>query len=110
MIVELKLQKSLIFNLQLDEMQVERTGLILYAKKYAACVAFYAEILELPILFQNDDLTSFDFFGSYLMVEKEDRLAFLKDDSEIKNHSCIRLNVDDVFKISEELKLSLIHI
>lgn len=85
-------------------MKVERTGIILYVKKYEACVTFYTEILALPILFQNDDLTSFDFFGSYLMVEKEDRPDYLETDLEVMNHSCIRLHVDNVFKISETMK------
>ena len=85
-------------------MKVARTGLILYVKKYEACIAFYSEILILPILFKNEDLTCFDFFGTYLMVEKEDRKKYLEDSSEMKNTMCIRMNVDDVFKISEELK------
>lgn len=85
-------------------MEVARTGLILYVKNYEACIAFYSEILRLPMLFQNEVLTSFDFFGTYLMVEKEDRKEYVEAISELKNTMCIRINVDDVFKISEELK------
>ncbi len=85
-------------------MKIERTGLILYVKAYKECLSFYTEILSLSILFQNDDLTCFDFFGTYLMVEKEDREAYLEDNSEKKNYSCLRINVDDVKAISEKLK------
>ena len=85
-------------------MKIERTGLILYVKAYKKCVAFYAEILNLSILFQNENLTCFDFFGTYLMVEKEDRVEYLEGDSEIKNYNCLRINVDDVRAISEQLK------
>ena len=85
-------------------MKIERTGLILYVKAYKKCISFYAEILNLSILFQNEDLTCFDFFGTYLMVEKEDRTEYLEAISEVKNHSCLRINVDDVKAISEKLK------
>ncbi len=85
-------------------MKTERTGLILYVKEYKKCVIFYAEVLNLSILFQNAELTCFDFFGTYLMVEKEDRPEYLEEDSEIKNNTCLRINVEDVKTISEEIK------
>jgi lactoylglutathione lyase len=85
-------------------MDVSRTGHILYVKNYEKCVTFYKESLRLPILFQNEDLTCFDFYGTYLMVEKEDRQDYLNDDSKNKNYSCIRINVEDVKHHSDELK------
>ncbi|QRM89395.1 glyoxalase/bleomycin resistance/dioxygenase family protein [Lacinutrix sp. WUR7] len=85
-------------------MSIKRTGLILYVKAYKECVHFYAEVLSLSVLFQNEDLTCFDFFGTYLMVEKEDRLDYLEDVSENKNYSCLRINVADVRAVSETLK------
>ncbi|WP_034061596.1 VOC family protein [Lacinutrix jangbogonensis] len=85
-------------------MKIERTGLILYVKAYKKCVTFYAEMLSLSILFQNEELTCFDCFGTYLMVEKEDRLEYLEEDSKLKNYSCLRINVADVKTISEKLK------
>ena len=83
-------------------MKTERTGLILYVKEYKKCVLFYDEVLNLSILFQNEELTCFDFYGTYLMVEKEDRPEYLEGGSEIKNYSCLRINVDDVKSIAEE--------
>ena len=86
-------------------MKIERTGLILYVVKYDECVVFYKEVLNLKILFQNDDLTCFDFFGTYLMVEIENRNEFLEYDLGIpENFSCLRMNVENVKELSEELK------
>jgi lactoylglutathione lyase len=86
-------------------MKIERTGLILYAVKYDECVLFYKEVLNLRILFKNDDLTCFDFFGTYLMVEKEDRNEFLNNDlGSPENFSCLRMNVANVKEFSEHLK------
>ena len=86
-------------------MKIERTGLILYVVKYDECVVFYKEVLNLKILFQNDDLTCFDFFGTYLMVEIQNRNEFLDKDLGVpENFSCLRMNVENVKELSEELK------
>ena len=85
-------------------MSVKRAGLILYVKAYKECVHFYTKVLSLSILFRNDDLTCFDFFGTYLMVEKEDRLDYLEDNSEKKNDTCLRINVADVKEVFDRLK------
>ena len=85
-------------------MQISRTGHILYVKNYEACVSFYSQLLKLTILFKNEDLTCFDFFGTYLMIEREDREDYLSDNSENRNYSCIRINVEDVKRHSDELK------
>ncbi|MDY8134580.1 VOC family protein [Aquimarina sp. 2201CG5-10] len=81
-----------------------RTGLILYVKKYNECVSFYKEILQLPVLFQNEVLTCFDFYGTYLMVEIEDREEYLKQNMIDKNYSCLRLNVANVETTANMLK------
>ena len=85
-------------------MNISRIGHILYVKNYEECIAFYSQSLKLPILFKNEDLTCFDFFGTYLMVEKEDRPEYLKDNSDNRNYSCIRINVENVKHHSDELK------
>ncbi|WP_062059910.1 VOC family protein [Aquimarina longa] len=86
-------------------MEIKRTGLILYVKKYKECILFYKTILELDILFQNEELTCFDFYGIYLMVEKEDRIIYLNvEEKSRKNYNCIRLNVNDVKKETNDLK------
>lgn len=85
-------------------MTVDRTGLILYVNKYEECVSFYSNVLNLSILFKNDDLTCFDFYGTYLMIEKEDRIAYIETISENKNFSCLRINVEDVKHVSDKIK------
>jgi len=77
-------------------MKIARTGLILYVKKYDECLAFYGDTLNLDIFFQNDALCCHDFYGTYLMVEKEDRKEYLDSNTEFKNFSCIRMNVENV--------------
>ncbi len=85
-------------------MKIERTGLILYVRNYDDCIAFYSRTLRLEILFQNEDLCCFDFYGTYLMVEKEDRSEYLNlNPNPIKNFSCIRMNVKNVKDFAEFL-------
>ena len=54
-------------------MQIARTGIILNTERYHDCVAFYRDLFDLPLLFQQRHgdfrLTCFDFKGAYLMVE-----------------------------------------
>ncbi len=71
-----------------------RTGLILYVQKYNECVAFYRDTLGLGVLFETPELTCFDFGGTYLMVEVDDR-----PDPPTRQGApptCLRLNVPDV--------------
>jgi len=85
-------------------MKISRIGHILYVRQYDACILFYQQTLKLPILFKNEDLTCFDFFGTYLMVEKEDQPEYLNDNSEKTNYSCIRINVENVKHHSDDMK------
>ncbi len=83
-------------------MVFDRTGIILYTIKYKECVNFYADILELTILFETDSLTCFAFGDAYLMVELDttntsNNTAF----SRIK--TCLRMNVPDVKLMTEKL-------
>ena len=42
-------------------MKFDRTGIVLYTINYKECVAFYAGILQLNIMFATKDLTCFEF-------------------------------------------------
>ncbi|WP_020569623.1 VOC family protein [Neolewinella persica] len=76
---------------------VLRTGQILYVRNYEACLDFYGKKLQLPIHFANEALTCYDFYGTYLMVEREDRKEYLELPSDqLKTFTCLRLNVADV--------------
>ena len=89
-------------------MNFERTGVILCTENYDACVDFYADVLELPVLNAKDDahskLTTFEFggSGSYLMVETGGKAIpigkTVKD-----NPVWLRFNVADVDAAAAEL-------
>ncbi len=86
-------------------MKVKRVGQILYVIKYEECVTFYKTTLGLNILFQNKELACFDLYGTYLMIEKDDSVAYqnIKDDHK-KIFGCIRVNVTHVKTMANELK------
>ena len=56
-------------------MKILRTGIILNTEHYDDCLAFYGELFELPILFQEQHgdfrLTCFEYNGAYLMLETD---------------------------------------
>lgn len=78
-----------------------RTGLILYVQKYEQCVDFYLNKIGLSILFTTPELTCFDFGGSYLMVEVDDRPDLPQRLG--SPPSCLRFNVPDVRALADEL-------
>jgi lactoylglutathione lyase len=82
-------------------MSFTRTGVILYVRHYLECVAFYRDVLELPILFDNDDLTCFEFGGAYLMVEIDDRVP--PAERSMPEPSCLRFNVPNVRQRADAL-------
>ncbi len=76
-------------------MEFDRTGVILYTIEYKNCVEFYEKILELPKMFEAQNLTCFKFGNSYLMVELDDEY----DGSQSKSNRikyCLRMNVPNV--------------
>lgn len=56
-------------------MQIVRTGIILNTEHYDDCLAFYRELFDLPILFQEQygdfRLTCLEYNGAYLMLETD---------------------------------------
>lgn len=72
------------------------TGFILYTIKYNECVAFYRDVLSLSILYAKEELTCFNFNGSYLMVEVDDETSLTKPEEGFRDRTCIRFNVEDV--------------
>ncbi len=91
-------------------MKLERTGIILFVEKFKECVSFYRDIIGLKILFQNEDLTCFDFGGSYLMIEPRDNEYPDKKRKNDKNGIRLRFNVSDIKSHSEKLKSLGIHV
>jgi lactoylglutathione lyase len=83
--------------------EIQRTGIVLYTERYADCVAFCRKAIGLRVLFENDELTCFDFGGSYLMVEPSCR-AQPAGKTAAQNPTCLRLNVTDVKHWAEHLQ------
>ncbi len=88
-------------------MKYTRTGLILCTENYQACVDFYTNILELPVMhsFDNDvsKLTCLDMgHGNYLMIETGGNA--IKDGKSLEqNPIYLRFNVEDVEAAAAEL-------
>jgi len=77
-------------------METVKTGFILYTINYNECVSFYKDVLALPVLYKKDELTCFEFFGSYLMVEVDDETDLTSPEIPVRDRTCVRLNVTDV--------------
>ena len=84
-------------------MQFTRTGIILYTLNYAECVDFYANMLELPVLFKTDTLTCFAFGEAYLMVEVDDEHDGTLDEP-VRIKTCLRMNVPNVKALTDPLQ------
>jgi lactoylglutathione lyase len=63
-----KLLKRLILEF---DMQIARSGIILYVEHYDQCVSFYRDQVLLPVEYVKETLTCFTFGTSYLMVEQD---------------------------------------
>ncbi|MFT5999621.1 MAG: lactoylglutathione lyase [Neolewinella sp.] len=81
-----------------------RTGQVLYVRNYEACLGFYGKKLQLPVHFANEALTCYNLFGTYLMVEREDRTEYLTlPQDHQRMFTCLRFNVNDVKAAADEL-------
>jgi lactoylglutathione lyase len=83
--------------------EIKRTGIVLYTERYADCVTFCRKAIGLRVLFENEELTCFDFGGSYLMVESGG-CAQPAGKTAAQNPTCLRLNVTDVKRWAEQLR------
>ncbi len=88
-------------------MKFERTGVILCTEKYDECVAFYSEVLNLPVIETLDDehskLTVLRFGeDTYLMVETGGKAVPSEKDL-IQNPVWLRFNVKSVEDAAAEL-------
>ncbi len=89
------------------KLEYTRTGIILFTTEYQACVEFYSNVLELPVMFTADNehskLTCCGMGGSYLMIETSGpppaKLKTLE-----QNPFWLRFNVKDVEAATERLR------
>ncbi|MGK9171598.1 VOC family protein [Inquilinus limosus] len=88
-------------------LNVEKAGLILHTERYRECVAFYRDVIGLPIEFEKNEpqqmLTCLKLGGSYLMLEGGGS-AKSGVKSTHENPVTIRLNVPDVDAAAEHLR------
>jgi lactoylglutathione lyase len=83
--------------------KVRTHGIILGTERFVACVAFYRDILELPIWYEKSGLVCFRFGDGYLMVETGG-VARDGRKSPSENPTMLRFNVDDVVGASNALR------
>jgi lactoylglutathione lyase len=85
-------------------MKIQQPGFLLWVENYEKCVAFYSEVLGLPIRMQKGDyLTNFRFGDGYIILEKG-----TPPPEEVRKKEMtpfiIRLNVADVDVAAEGLR------
>lgn len=83
-------------------MKIELPGIILFTENYQACVAFYHEVIGLPLLFSKPTLTCLNFGGAYLMIESGGA-SKASEKNRSENPTVVRLNVQDVESAAAEL-------
>jgi lactoylglutathione lyase len=83
--------------------KIRTHGIILGTERFEACVAFYRDILELPIWYEKPSLVCFRFGDGYLMVETGG-VARVGRKSPSENPTMLRFNVDDVVAASNALR------
>ena len=72
-------------------------------ERFEACVAFYRDILELPVWYEKPGLVCFRFGDGYLMVETGG-VARDSRKPQSENPTMLRFNVDDVLTAADELR------
>jgi lactoylglutathione lyase len=83
--------------------KIRTHGIILGTERFEACVAFYRDVLELPIWYEKPGLVCFRFGDGYLMVETGG-VARGGRKSQAENPTILRFNVDDVASASHALR------
>jgi lactoylglutathione lyase len=83
--------------------KVRTHGIILGTERFEACVAFYRDILELPVWYEKPGLMCLRFGDGYLMVETGG-VARDTRKPQSENPTMLRFNVDDVLTAANELR------
>jgi lactoylglutathione lyase len=75
----------------------------LFVGHYAACVAFYGDVLALPIAYMQDTLTCFEFGSNYLMLEQGGVPSIAQKTRE-QNPTVLRFNVHNIRAAAQALQ------
>lgn len=78
-------------------------GIILGTERFDACLAFYRDVLGLPVWFEKERLVCLRFGDGYLMIETGgSAVAGVKPNTQ--NPTMLRFNVPDVLASAEVLR------
>ncbi len=82
---------------------VRTHGIILGTERYDECLAFYRDVLGLPLWYEKPGLSCLRFGDGYLMIETG---GFARDTrkANTENPTMLRFNVDDVEAVADMLK------
>jgi lactoylglutathione lyase len=81
----------------------EQPGLVLFTEDYPRCLAFYRDLLELPVLFASETVTALKFGDGYIMVEGGGTSA-PPAKSRAQSPITLRFNVADVDERAQWLR------
>jgi lactoylglutathione lyase len=76
-------------------LQIKTHGILLGTEQFDACVAFYRDLIGLPVWFSKPGLVCFRFGDGYLMVETAETASDFRR-SGAGASTMLRCNVDDV--------------
>ncbi|MEP0519699.1 MAG: VOC family protein [Hyphomicrobiales bacterium] len=83
--------------------QVDVFGIILGTERYDACVAFYRDILGLPVWYEKPGLLCLRFGTGYLMIETGGMARDARKPNS-ENPTMLRFNVKDVAAAAADLE------
>ena len=78
-------------------------GLILFTERFAECVAFYRDMLGLPVWFEKEGLCCLRLGSGYLMVETGGTAKATRKTVD-ENPTVLRFNVQDVAAVARLLE------
>ena len=84
-------------------LNIRTHGIILGTERFEDCVAFYRDILGLPVWYEKHQLVCLRFGDGYLMIETGG-VAREGRKSQAENTTMLRFNVDDVAVAAEDLR------
>lgn len=85
-------------------LSVVTPGIILGTQNYEACVAFYRDVIGLPVWYSKPNLVCLRFGSGYLMIEHGGVAVAGRRKTNTENPTMIRFNVTDVEASAEGLR------
>lgn len=81
----------------------EQAGVILFTEDFERCLAFYRDLLELPVMFTTASVAALKFGDGYIMVEGGG-VAAATEKSRAQSPVTLRFNVADVDAAADRLR------